>query len=189
MCIRDSSTAGNLPKLTIELNDGSKYSGTLPQTIQYWMTDNKTGESVLMTTKLFFKSGYHFIFDVKLVDNLGEREILFQDITVGAWVFKYNDEFTMSESGINTWDDFTALAKVFNEDYSEKNYRLMKYGQWNAGKEMWGFKLWNDITVSGDFELPQFDNGNFEIDFGLRKITVGDKVINSGNYKSYLVKK
>ena len=63
------------------------------------MTDNKTGESVLMTTKLFFKSGYHFIFDVKLVDNLGEREILFQDITVGAWVFKYNDEFTMSESG------------------------------------------------------------------------------------------
>lgn len=54
---------------------------------------------------------------------------------------------------------------------------------------MWGFKLWNDITVSGDFELPQFDNGNFEIDFGLRKITVGDKVINSGNYKSYLVKK
>ncbi|CCZ82108.1 putative uncharacterized protein [Odoribacter laneus CAG:561] len=183
------STAGNLPKLTIELNDGSKYSGTLPQTIQYWMTDNKTGESVLMTTKLFFKSGYHFIFDVKLVDNLGEREILFQDITVGAWVFKYNDEFTMSESGINTWEDFTALAKVFNEDYSEKNYRLMKYGQWNADKEMWGFKLWNDITVSGDFELPQFDNGNFEIDFGLRKITVGDKVINSGNYKFYLVKK
>ena len=81
------STAGNLPKLTIELNDGSKYSGTLPQTIQYWMTDNKTGESELMTTKLFFKSGYHFIFDVKLVDKLGDREILFQHITVGAWVF------------------------------------------------------------------------------------------------------
>ncbi len=177
----------SIPILAIELDDGSVYSGGLPTKIQYWMTDPK-GESQLLTSDLSFKPGYHTVFDVKLVENSDKKEILFQDITVSNWEFKYNDEITASESGINTWEDLTALAEVFNEDASQKNYRLMKYGTWDGSR--WVFKLWNDITVSGDVALPQFDNGNFEIDFNGKKITVGPKpqVITEENYRQLLVK-
>ncbi len=173
------------PMLSIELDDGSKYSGGLPTKIQYWMTDDK-GESQLMTSDLSFKPGYHTVFDVKLVENLDKKEILFQNITVSDWIFKYNDEITASESGINTWEDLTASAEVFNEDPSQKNYRLMKYGTWNGSR--WVFKLWNDITVSEELELPQFDNGDFEIDFNGKMIIWGSQEIDEETYKQLLVK-
>lgn len=177
-----------MPSLTVELDDGTKFSGGLPSTIDYWYIDNKGEVQLGQKTALWFISTYHTIFYAKLYENMSRREILFQNVKVEDWETMYSDTVVIAQSGINTWDDLTALAEVFKEDPSEDNYRLMKYGEWvgNGADGHWVFYLWKNITVSDSQTIPQFVNGNFEIRFEGHWITVGTTEINQENYRQYL---
>lgn len=176
----EMTTGHPIPKLKITIRE-QDYIGALPNKIDY----TQNGKPAQLDY-LKFMSGYHTVFNVKLINEWGRKEILFQNVKVNDWIRAYDDEVDLSESGINTWEDLENLAAVYNEDSSENNLRLMKYGTWN-GK--WEFILWKDIEVDRNLAPPTFDNGNFGIDLNGKKIKWGTtEITTEEDFKNHFVK-
>lgn len=174
------------PKVIIEIQDEdenqkTQYAGFLPARMKYYTKDN-----VFDNISLEFMSGYHLIIDVKLVKDFGNPELLFGDIQVWPWSRVMTDNPTINESGINDWSDLVALVEEFNENSSETNYRLMRYGNWD--KNQWKFKLWKDIEIPTNVQ-PLFESDKFEIDFGEHIIVIQNTEVNAENYKIFLCSK
>lgn len=190
------------PILTIALNDGTSYSGPLPKTMRYW-SDKING---FEDRAICFESGYHHVFNVKLVHDLGKRELLFSSVEVFPFTRLPDENTPLLESGIYTWADFVSLVKLYNEDSSEKNYRLMKYGRFKYGE--WNIQLWHDIEAASEdvaAGLPKFkekvplikfsysyskynaETGKYETLEKSRTIKFGSKIINADNYNQELL--
>lgn len=178
------------PRLSLQFGGepGETFSGKLPATITSWKTDDE-GNMKEVKEPLRFSTGVHLLINVRINKTADKRELLFQNIEVVPWTVSFDEDNTASESGIYTWDDLVSLVDIFNEDSSEQNYRLMKYGQWDGNK--WKFKLWKNIEVDDSMlPLPEFKSEIFEIDFTGYRIIVGSDIeIKDENYKDYLVEK
>lgn len=173
-------------KLTINLGDElGEYVGSFPKDITYYIYDAEKSEWVSMPNSMEFKQGYHLIFNVKLKDDDGNRDIVFQNVQVAPMTNKFNENSVAKESGIYTWDDLAMLAKTFNSSSAETNYRLLRYGRWENGQ--WAFPLWDDIKVGKDTKLSeQFKHSNYIINFNNHYIKVGDtKIEFMDDFESY----
>lgn len=154
------------PEMTIILGNGNQYGGRLPQQIKYCKVDEE-GKEVWIEENLNFKAGYHLTFNVKLSSATVAQPVLFERVEVADWYRMLTETSSLSESGINSWEDYVLLVELYNKgDHSEDNYRLMKYGVYNEGTGQWKFDLWRNITMPvGEVELPKFDTDDFEIEF------------------------
>ncbi|MCS2892349.1 hypothetical protein NXY11_12575 [Parabacteroides faecis] len=172
-------SAGYTPQLTIEL-DGVLYVGPLPDRMNYWSLNQEGKWTFIESADIRFMVNYHLVFNVELVSQLEEREILFHAVEAFPWGGRFDENLTLKESGIYTWDDLVALSEVYKEDSSPQNYRLLKYGTWKDGK--WIFKLWRHINVEEDTDIPKFNEGQFEIDFQTYSITVGGRGLKPSDF-------
>lgn len=166
------SFTGNRPVLTIQLGQ-YKFSGQLPQYMRYW-SKNTDGEWHLSDPVLLgFKEGYRHTINVQLKMDLGTPDLIFEPVEVSPWDHRFNESSTAGESGIYYWEDLKYVAGLHNENPGEENYKLMRYGTWNAEGFKWVFPLWQDIVIPDDEPCQLFTHGNFEIKCGEYKITQG----------------
>lgn len=173
-------SGGYTPQLTIELDD-DLYVGPLPDRMNYWSLNQEGKWTFIENADICFMPNYHLVFNVELVSQLEEREILFHAVEAFPWGGRFDENLTLKESGIYTWDDLVALSEVYEEDSSQQNYRLLKYGTWEDDK--WIFKLWRDIDVEAGTDIPKFNAGQFKIDFQTYSITVGGQKLDSDSFR------
>lgn len=163
-------------KLTIDLGDElGEYIGSFPKVITYYIYDAEESEWVSIPNSMEFKQGYHLIFNVKLKDDDDDRNIVFQNVQVEPMQWRFDENSEAKESGIYTWDDLATLAKTYNSNSTENNYRLLRYGKYDT---QWTFALWDDIKVAENTKLPEkFEDQNYKIEFKNHHIKVGDDKI------------
>lgn len=151
-------SGGRFPKVSLRLKDGTLYTGHLPEKLSYWeQTPQHVGDGTLR-----FWKGYHITFKVRLSSDNDEFELLFESVTVSPFSsWGKIDDPTLAESGIYSGEDLDNLTKTYNTNSDKDNYRLLRYGS-HDGKQ-WIFHLWRRVDIPIDQPLPQFKNGQFEI--------------------------
>lgn len=169
---------GVRPVLYIDLGDDRVYYGQFPQIMNYWTYDNNQEKWVEhKAVDLELETGNLLTFNVKLLDKLEGRKIEFMTVEVSDMGLRLREKPVLGESGITSWDDLMALAKAYNNNPSETNYRLMRFGMWSKAERKWVFNLLRSIEVPAGTALPEFIDGNCKIDFRGYKIKVGDTVV------------
>lgn len=169
------SFTGDRPVLTIQLGE-YKFSGQLPQYMQYWSKDGNGEWHLSDRVLLGFKEGYRHTINVQLKMDLGTPDLIFKTVEVSPWGHTFNESSTAGESGIYYWEDLKYVAGLHNENPGEENYKLMRYGTWNA-EGSWVFPLWQNIVIPNGESYQLFTHDNFKIERGKHTITQNDTSI------------
>lgn len=125
------------PILSITLNNGdgttNTFKGVLPETMSY---ENSY-------ELLEFISGCHLTVNVEL-GNWENPQIQFRPVLVKKWVDKGDAQLNSNQVGVYTAEELKELVDAYNEDPSEDNLTLWKYGILNG--DTWTFYLWKTLT-------------------------------------------
>lgn len=125
------------PILSITLTEGdgttNTFKGVLPETMLY---ENSY-------ELLEFISGCHLTINVEL-GNWENPQIQFRPVLVKKWVDKGDAQLNSNQVGVYTAEELKELVDAYNEDPSEDNLTLWKYGILNG--DTWTFYLWKTLT-------------------------------------------
>ncbi len=125
------------PILSITLTKGdgttNTFKGVLPETMLY---ENSY-------ELLEFISGCHLTIKVKL-GNWANPQIQFRPVLVKKWVDKGDAQLNSNQVGVYTAEELKELVDAYNENPSEDNLTLLKYGILNG--DTWTFYLWKTLT-------------------------------------------
>lgn len=161
------------PKLSFRLENGDVYSGVLPERINHWEYNSGTRKWTLIENDwLYFRKGHHISFKVRVNKTDGQREILFEEITVEPFVWRMNESPNLAQNGIYSGEHLETLAQTHSADPSGDNHKLMRYGSFDKERGVWIFFVRGKIEIPTGAELPKFKHENFEIqasseDFGI----------------------
>lgn len=135
------------PVLTIEMEDGAKYSGMLPM---YVTLD--TGDGAYQSVEMNFQSGYRFDFEV-LISN--EPDILqFRNCKMVPWTHKGSMTLNGSQASIADEDNFNDLINLYKKACNDpdKNkddkYGFYKWGYYDSQKKEWCFNLFQSLEFN-----------------------------------------
>ena len=135
------------PILSITLSNGdgttNTFKGVLPETMSY---ENSY-------ELLEFISGCHLTVNVEL-GNWENPQIQFRPVLVKKWVDKGDAQLNSNQVGVYTAEELKELVDAYNEDPSEDNLTLCKYGIFSDSK--WTFYLWKNLTINDASKI--FDN-------------------------------
>lgn len=127
------------PILSITLNNGdgttNTFKGVLPETMSY---ENSY-------ELLEFISGCHLTVNVEL-GNWENPQIQFRPVLVKKWVDKGDAQLNSNQVGVYTAEELKELVEAYNEDPSEDNLILLKYGIFSNTENKWTFYLWKTFT-------------------------------------------
>ena len=128
------------PVLAITLTDTEKnqtrtFKGVLPESMLY---EGKY-------EPLEFLSGCHLTVTVVL-GNWDDLAINFRPVLVKKWVTYSAKDINAKQVGVYTAEELTELVKAYNQDSSEDNLTLWKYGTYDKGNSTWIFYLWKNLT-------------------------------------------
>lgn len=140
------------PVLAITLTDTENqtrtFKGVLPESMLY---ERKY-------EPLEFLSGCHLTVTVVL-GNWDDLAINFRPVLVKKWVTYSAKDINAKQVGVYTAEELTELVTTYNQDSSEANLALWKYGVYNNGT--WTFDLWKSITGITDEEIIKGGKLNF----------------------------
>lgn len=121
--------------ITLTESDGTTntFKGVLPETMFY---ENSY-------ELLEFISGCHLTVNVEL-GNWENPQIQFRPVLVKKWVDKGDAQLNSNQVGVYTAEELEELVDAYNEDPSEDNLTLWKYGVLNGNT--WTFYLWKNLT-------------------------------------------
>lgn len=121
--------------ITLTESDGTTntFKGVLPETMFY---ENSY-------ELLEFISGCHLTINVEL-GNWENPQIQFRPVLVKKWVDKGDAQLNSNQVGVYTAEELKELVEAYNEDPSEDNLILLKYGILNG--DTWTFYLWKTLT-------------------------------------------
>lgn len=124
---------------------------------------------------LEFKSGFHLIVNVDL-GTQSEYSIQFRPVLVKRWKDYTPKQIAANQVGVYTKEELEELVEAYNEDPSDKNLILWKYGVLNSDSEAqtWTFSLWKNISGY------HIDNTDGNLGFKTNK-TPGFKFISNGH--------
>lgn len=145
------------PVLAITLTDTEKnqtrtFKGVLPESMLYEGSDEL----------LEFLPGCHLTVTVVL-GNWNDLAINFRPVLVKKWVTYSAKDINAKQVGVYTAEELTELVKAYNQDSSEANLALWKYGVYNDnnGSGTWTFDLWKSITGTFGTEIINNNKLNF----------------------------
>lgn len=140
------------PVLAITLTDTENqtrtFKGVLPESMLY---EGKY-------EPLEFLSGCHLTVTVVL-GNWDDLAINFRPVLVKKWVTYSAKDINAKQVGVYTAKELTELVTLYNENSSEDNLALWKYGVYNNGT--WTFDLWKSITGTFNEEIIKDGKLNF----------------------------
>lgn len=150
------------PELTIQVTAGGEtttYCGTLPAYMfpnTNTPTDDDDFEFGGEPEPLEFQAGRLLTIRVTLVDEVGNRDILFLPAVVEKW---HNigtiGGIISRQLGIYDEDDWAEVVAAYNEDSSESNATLKRFGTYSNGK--WTIHVFANIGSEED-SFTKFDN-------------------------------
>ena len=158
------------PGLTIQVAAGGEtttYSGTLPaymfpNTNTNTPTDDDDFEFEGEPEPLEFQAGKLLTIRVTLVDEVGNRDILFLPAVVEKWQNIGTIGGIISRQlGIYDEDDWEEVAIAYNEDPSESNATLKRFGTYSNGK--WTIHVFANIGQDGDTFTKFKNNTNLNL--------------------------
>lgn len=149
------------PVLAITLTDTENqtrtFKGVLPESMLY---EGKY-------EPLEFLSGCHLTITV-LLGSWDDLTVNFRPVLVKKWVTYSAKDINAKQVGVYTAEELTELVNAYNENSSENNLALWKYGVYNDnnGSGTWTFDLWKSITGTFGTEIINnnklnFNNQNF----------------------------
>lgn len=151
------------PELTIQVLAGGEtttYRGTLPA-YMFPNTNTPTDEDDFEfggePQPLAFQAGKLLTIRVTLVEEVGNRDILFLPAVVEEW----NNIGTIGglisrQLGIYDEADWEEVVNAYNEDPSESNPTLKRFGTYNNGK--WTIHIFANIGDETATEFPLLDD-------------------------------
>lgn len=154
--------------ITLTESDGTTntFKGVLPETMFY---ENSY-------ELLEFISGCHLTVNVEL-GNWENPQIQFRPVLVKKWVDKGDAQLNSNQVGVYTAEELEELVDAYNEDPSEDNLTLWKYGVLNGNT--WTFYLWKNltnVTLEPSNSLGFDNDGNFT--FESSNHTINGKKVN-----------
>lgn len=128
------------PVLAITLTDTEKnqtrtFKGVLPESMLY------EGSNELLE----FLPGCHLTVTVVL-GSWDDLTANFRPVLVKKWVTYSAKDINAKQVGVYTADELTELVTAYNQDSSEDNLTLWKYGTYDKGNSTWIFYLWKNLT-------------------------------------------
>ena len=154
------------PRLQIELNDGTTYTGALPETMFSDLNNATTAQT------LAFNSGQRLTINVLLVQSIGEREILFLPAVVENWKDIGETSIISRQLGIYDEEDYADVVIAYNDKPSADNAILQRYGIYNTTTHQWDINIFAEIgkneTLSDDLKFK--DNTNLNLEFNGWKV-------------------
>lgn len=127
------------PVLAITLTDTENqtrtFKGVLPESMLY---EGKY-------EPLEFFSGCHLTVTVVL-GSWDDLTVNFRPVLVKKWVTYSAKDINAKQVGVYTADELMELVKAYNQDSSEDNLTLWKYGTYDKGNSTWTFYLWKNLT-------------------------------------------
>lgn len=128
------------PVLAITLTDTEKnqtrtFKGVLPESMLY------EGSNELLE----FLPGCHLTVTVVL-GSWDDLTVNFRPVLVKKWVTYSAKDINAKQVGVYTADELTELVTAYNQDSSEDNLTLWKYGTYDKGNSTWIFYLWKNLT-------------------------------------------
>lgn len=137
---------GNRPRLIITMENGTSYSGILPQVMEI-ESPNPTDKDLGLSYPVALYFLREHILTIRTVITEEPPALVFMPVKVIEWIDK--GEFTVEghQAGIYLPIEFTKLI-----DYYNKNnvYQLERYGDFitdSEGNELWDFKIWSSIIL------------------------------------------
>lgn len=148
------------PRLQIELNDGTTYTGALPETMFSDLNNATTAQT------LAFNSGQRLTINVLLVQSIGEREILFLPAVVENWEDIGETSIISRQLGIYDKEDYADVVTAYNTNPSADNPTLQRYGIYNTTTHQWDINIFAEIgkneTLPDDLKFKDKTNLNLE---------------------------
>lgn len=133
------------PVLAITLTDTENqtrtFKGVLPESMLY---EGKY-------EPLEFFSGCHLTVTVVL-GNWDDLTVNFRPVLVKKWVTYSAKDINAKQVGVYTADELMELVKAYNQDSSEDNLTLWKYGTYDEDNSTWTFYLWKNLTGVTGYE-------------------------------------
>lgn len=171
----------NRPRLEIELEDGTIYSGILPYAMLIAGANNPDDDSLNYPVTLSFLKEY--VLTIRTVITEEPPELAFMPVWVRKWVDK--GEFTLEahQSGIYSPAAFYKLI----EYYSKNNeYQLVRYGHIisDSSSQKWLFNVFNGLVLDYDQIADKMKPNTSVPDKGVTK----DFEFNFNNYTVYVQK-
>lgn len=128
------------PVLAITLTDTEKnqtrtFKGVLPESMLY------EGSNELLE----FLPGCHLTVTVVL-GSWDDLTVNFRPVLVKKWVTYSAKDINAKQVGVYTADELMELVKAYNQDSSEDNLTLWKYGTYDEDNSTWTFYLWKNLT-------------------------------------------
>lgn len=127
------------PVLAITLTDTENqtrtFKGVLPESMLY---EGKY-------EPLEFFSGCHLTVTVVL-GSWDDLTVNFRPVLVKKWVTYSAKDINAKQVGVYTADELMELVKAYNQDSSEDNLTLWKYGTYDKDNSTWTFYLWKNLT-------------------------------------------
>lgn len=154
------------PQLQIQLNNGTTYTGTIPETMLSGEGNTENPDATSET--LAFVAGRLLTIRVLLVDNVKDQPILFLPARVERWNPKGPVSIECDQVGINNTDEYKTVVDAYNSTPKDKA-TLKRYATFNDGK--WTIRIFADL---GEGSLT--DNLKFINDGMLNLILNGHKV-------------
>ena len=154
------------PKLQIRLNNGTTYTGTIPETMI--SGEGNTENSDATSETLAFVAGRLLTIRVLLVNNVKDQPILFLPARVERWNPKGPVSIECDQVGINNTAEYAIVVNAYNSTLKNET-TLKRYATFNDGK--WTIRIFADL---GEGSLP--DNLKFINDGMLNLILNGHKV-------------
>lgn len=124
-----------LEKMTDDVTTKKTFKGVLPESMFYG------GEY----RSLEFLSGCHLTVTVVL-GNWDNLEINFRPVLVEKWDELKLANIVANQVGVYTAGELKDLVDSYNQDPSNNNPTLWKYGVWDEQGQKWTFYLWKNLT-------------------------------------------
>ena len=138
------------PTLTITLEDGTTYKGMLPE---------RMFEKQDLTSSpypLAFEQGKLLTIYVTLIESVDEKEILFLPAVVENWDDIGQVSIVSRQLGIYDEKDWEEMVTAYNEDFSENNVTLKRFGKYENDK--WTIHIFENIGDENDTDFPKLNN-------------------------------
>lgn len=140
------------PRLQIKLNDGTTYTGSLPQTMFTGTSDNATAAT------LEFYRGRCLTINVLLVGSISGREILFLPAVVEDWVDVGSVGIIARQLGIYDEENYKKAVEAYNKEPKDET-ALSRFGTKDAeGK--WTIHIFASFGESSD-AFTKFANDTY----------------------------
>lgn len=131
----------NRPRLTIQLKNGTRFSGVLPHAMEIDPPGSTESQNPYPVTLSFLKE---HVLTIRTVISADPPELAFMPVTVVEWVDKGEFDLEAHQAGIYTAAEFKKMIEYYQ---ARNTYQLQRYGWFSEEESQWNFNIFNTLLL------------------------------------------